>query len=128
MKKFLFLLLAGTFMCSSVFARHNCSSYDKNKISKKGGFVDTTIKPMSIEEVNKMSDNEYVVLQGYITKKLGNEKYNFSDGNNNIVIEIDDKNWNGQTVTPKDKVTIYGELDKNFTDTGIDVKSLKVIE
>lgn len=132
MKKILLLLVATTFLCNNVYAKHDCDCHEycakmEHKMMKKqGGFIDSTAKPMSIAEIQKLSDDSYVTMSGYITKRLSDDKYNFSDGKNNITVEIDNKIWQGQTVTPKDKVLLTGKIDKDLTSLKVDIKSLAI--
>lgn len=39
-------------------------------------------------------------------------------------MEIDNEDWRGVTVTPKDTIVIQGEIDKDFFKTEIDVDSV----
>lgn len=132
MKKILFLLALMTFFSGSALAKHDCdcekycSKLEHKMMKKQGGFVDTSIKPMSVAEVKKLSDDAYVTLSGYITKRLSDDEYDFTDGTNNLIVEIDDKVWMGQTITPKDKILITGKVDKEFTHLKLDVKSLQM--
>ena len=82
------------------------------------------VKPMTVAEVQKLPDDAYVTLSGYITKRLSDDEYNFTDGVNNMTVEIDAKRWMGQTVTPKDKILITGKVDKDLTSQKVEVKSL----
>lgn len=93
----------------------------------KGGFLDTNVIPVSIAEVMKMPEDSYVTLQGYITKRIGDKKYHFSDGSTEIPVEISHKVWQGQTITPKDKVIIFGEIDKEDGQRIVEVKSLMMV-
>lgn len=128
MKKILFLMAFSMLFCINAVAKHHACSVGINDEYKGGGFIDTAIKPMSVAEVNKLSDDDYVVMTGYITKKLSSKKYNFTDGKDNITVKIREKVWNGQKVTPKDKIIVYGDLDKDFTSREVDVKSLKIVD
>lgn len=48
----------------------------------------------SIAEILKQPvDDQLVVLRGFIVKKVGNEKYLFSDGKSEIRGDIDDENF-----------------------------------
>lgn len=123
MKKTIFLALFAVLVSLNAYAKSDggCDmSYGK------GGFMDTNATPMSIAEVMKMPDDSYVTLQGYITKRVGDKKYHFSDGTTEIPVEISHKVWQGQTVTPKDKVMIFGEIDREDGQRIIEVKSLMV--
>ena len=131
MKKFLFLLIAGTMVCGGAYAKHDCDCSDcRAKMERKmmtggrGGFVDAAAKPLSVAEVQKLSDDAYVTMEGYITKRLSDDEYNFTDGTNNVTVEIDDKDWRGLKVTPKDKIIVNGKVDKDLTSFKVEVKSL----
>ena len=41
---------------------------------------------------------------------------------------IDDSVWAGQNVSPKDKVRIEGEIDKDLSSVEVDVKALKLLK
>jgi uncharacterized protein (TIGR00156 family) len=60
-----------------------------------------------------MLDDSAVTLQGKIVQKIKKDKYLFQDQTGEIVAKIDDDVWNGQTVSPKDTVTISGEVDQD---------------
>ena len=68
-----------------------------------------------------------VILQGNIQKKVGDELYLFSDGNDTIMVEIDDDDWNGLSIGPNDVVEISGEVDKGWTSIEIDVDQIKKV-
>ena len=134
MKKFLFLLMTGVILSGGAYAKHNCGheGYDckiEHKLRKKnaGGFVDTATVPLSIAHIKTLPDDAFVVVAGYITKSLGDDDYNFTDGTDNITVEIGKKDWNGQWVSAKDKVMLKGRVDKDATNVSIDVKSVKVL-
>lgn len=95
-----------------------------------GGFAGPSgfdTKPMTVKQALGLSDNARVVLRGHIVNSLGDEKYTFSDGTAEVVIEIDDEDWAGRQVTPETTIEIYGELDKEFFEqTKIDVDSFVV--
>ena len=59
-----------------------------------------------------------------IEKSLGDEKYLFKDASGSVTVEIDNEDWRGVTVTPKDTIVIQGEIDKDFFKTEIDVDSV----
>ncbi len=99
---------------------------DKNK-----GFVfvpqNVTIE--TIADVKNKADDTIVVIQGQIAKSLGDEKYSFTDKTGEIIIEIDDEDFNGMTVTSEELLEITGEVDKEIMKpTKIDVKSIKKID
>lgn len=108
MKKLLVLLYASLFLCANAMARHNVVPRALNN----GGFVDKKIQMMSISDVKKQPDDTYVAMQGYVTKRLSKNTYSFSDGTEQIDVEIKGKVWQGQNVSPQDKVMIEGEVDR----------------
>ncbi|MFC0179803.1 NirD/YgiW/YdeI family stress tolerance protein [Thorsellia kenyensis] len=74
-------------------------------------------------------DDTRVLLEGYITEKVRNEKYLFSDGTGTIRVEIDDKDFPSQPVDEKTKVKIYGDLEKDFLESPeIDVDFMEIIK
>ncbi|MDO4697066.1 MAG: NirD/YgiW/YdeI family stress tolerance protein [Pasteurellaceae bacterium] len=81
-------------------------------------------KMSNVAQAKKAYDDSPIVLRGYIVKKVGDEKYLFKDRSGQIYVEIDDDIWGGLTVSPKDKVTIYGTVDKEKGKIEIDVKRI----
>ncbi|MBR1544673.1 MAG: NirD/YgiW/YdeI family stress tolerance protein [Alphaproteobacteria bacterium] len=114
-----------------------CFAGSQVAISKKykGGFKDVrgpeveSFDIVSVEKAKNSKDDTYVVLQGYIDKSLGGEKYLFRDETGTIKIEIEDKKFRGLTVYPDDFVQISGEVDKGWlSETEIEVKNISKIQ
>ena len=84
------------------------------------------MEPSTVAQVLTYSDDTPVVVNGQIEKSLGNEKYLFKDSTGSVTIEIDDEDWRGLNVTPKDTITIRGEIDKDLFKTEIDVDSVSL--
>lgn len=65
--------------------------------------------------VGTLPNDTYVTVEGYIVQQQGRdkEKYLFKDATGEILVEIDDKLWKGQAITPETKVKVLGELDQN---------------
>ena len=97
-----------------------------------GGFAGPTAyssPPITVQQALNMADDSIVVLQGHIVNNLGDEKYTFQDATGIVVVEIDDEDWMGVTVTPADTVEILGEVDKEFIGRDkIDVKTIRVVK
>ena len=92
--------------------------YDPNFIKHDGD----TYRAVSVKEAKKMRDDAHVALIGNITKHIRGDKYLFVDKNgNDIVVEIDDDDWNGLEVTPNTRVRLVGEVDRDFGKVEIDV-------
>lgn len=124
MKKTLFLALFAVLSCLNTYAKSDDGCDMSNG---RGGFINTDARSLSIAEVMKMPEDSYVTLQGYITKRVGDKKYHFSDGTTEIPVEIGHKVWQGQTITPKDKVIIFGEIDREDGQRVVEVKSLMMV-
>ncbi|WP_157135344.1 YgiW/YdeI family stress tolerance OB fold protein [Serratia sp. M24T3] len=93
----------------------------------KGGFSGDTASLSSVKDVKTLKDDQWVALEGNIDKRTGDDKYIFRDATGTLTAEIDDKRWNGQNVTPKDKVRLEGKIDKDWDSEEIDVKKVNII-
>ena len=72
-------------------------------------------------------DDQPVVLEGYLVKKVGKEKYIFSDATGEIRVEIDQDKFRFP-VTEKTKVRLIGEIEKEFIkDVEIDVDRIEIV-
>ncbi|WP_318420036.1 NirD/YgiW/YdeI family stress tolerance protein [Photobacterium leiognathi] len=80
----------------------------------------------AVLDAGMFSDDTPVTLTGNITRSLGGEHYTFTDGTGSVTIEIDHDKWFGIQVTPEMKITISGEIDKEFNHTAIDVDYVRV--
>lgn len=89
--------------------------------SPMGGFVGGTENVVTVSQVKEMRDDVPVIVKGNIVQRMGDEKYLFEDSTGSITVEIDKKEWRGQTVTPSDNVKLYGEVDAGWFSTEIDV-------
>ncbi|CCJ76262.1 YgiW/YdeI family stress tolerance OB fold protein [Cronobacter muytjensii] len=90
----------------------------------KGGFQGPDAASTTVNEAKNLRDDAWVVLEGNIVRKLGKELYEFRDASGSVNVDIDDHVWNGVTVTPKDKVRLEGEVDKDWNSVEIDVKKI----
>lgn len=93
----------------------------------QSGYVGPGPKVQTIEEVKKLRDDTPVTLIGIIERQLGGERYMFVDNTGYIIIEIDERLWQGNIISETDKVQITGELDKDFNRIEIDVSNIKLI-
>jgi uncharacterized protein (TIGR00156 family) len=86
----------------------------------------THVAAHSVAEVLKNPvDDQAVVLRGTIIKKVGNEKYIFTDGTGEIRVEIDDKHFAHQRFDAQTKVELRGEIEKDFLESPeVDVDAL----
>ena len=79
----------------------------------------------SVTEVMTLPDNAPVTMRGRITRDMGDNIYVFEDSSGTIMMEIDEEDWNGNTVRVNDYVTIYGNVDKGSDYIEIDVNSVE---
>lgn len=97
-------------------------------VQQKGGFSGDNTPLSTVKDAKTMKDDQWVILEGYIDKRTGDEKYIFRDATGTLIADIDDDRWKGQNVTPKNKVRLEGEIDKDWNSEKIDVKRIKIIQ
>jgi uncharacterized protein (TIGR00156 family) len=74
-------------------------------------------------------EDQDVVLTGVLLKKLSKDKYIFSDGSDQIRVEIDSKYMLNLTLDENTRVEIRGEVEKDFLESPeIDVKMIRVLK
>ena len=119
----------GLILLTSVFAL--CLGDVAFSKKHSGGFRESrdsqveTFDIITVEQAKNSKDDTFVVLQGYIDKSLGEEKYLFRDTTGTIKLEIDDDKFRGLVVYPDDFVQVSGEVDKNWwSETKVDVKDI----
>ncbi|HHW7522592.1 TPA: YgiW/YdeI family stress tolerance OB fold protein [Mannheimia haemolytica] len=105
-----------------------CNSTASNGSSQ----ANTGVAPanvISVKQALAAADDSYVTVEGTLLNKVGDETYLFKDATGQIRVEIDDEVWAGQHVSSEgNKVRLYGEIDKGFNKTELDVKTLTVIK
>jgi uncharacterized protein (TIGR00156 family) len=73
-------------------------------------------------------DDQQVMLRGVLLKKISKEKYLFSDGKNEIRVEIDDRDFPNQSIDETTRIEIRGEVEKEFMESPeIDVKTVTIL-
>ncbi|HYP81853.1 NirD/YgiW/YdeI family stress tolerance protein [Variovorax sp.] len=73
------------------------------------------VAPVTVESLLKDGrDDQQVVLRGRLLKKVGSDKYEFSDGTGTIRVEIDAKHFPAEPIDDKTQVEIHGEFEKDF--------------
>lgn len=84
----------------------------------------------TVEQILKNPvDDQDVTLKGKLTKKVGNEKYTFSDGTGEIRVEIDSEDFPKVSVDDKTTIQITGEVEKDFMESPeIDVDTVTVVQ
>ncbi|CAM6435862.1 MULTISPECIES: YgiW/YdeI family stress tolerance OB fold protein [Citrobacter] len=92
-----------------------------------GGFVGPNGSSATVESAKSLRDDTWVTLRGNIVERVSDDLYLFKDATGTINVDIDDKRWNGLTVTPQDTVEIQGEVDKDWNSVEIDVKQIRKV-
>ncbi|MEC6798757.1 NirD/YgiW/YdeI family stress tolerance protein [Photobacterium sp. S4TG1] len=94
----------------------------------QGGFKGPSAIPVlnTVKAALHADDNAAVELTGHIVSSIGKDDYMFKDESGEIKIEIDHDDWHGITVTPTTKITIRGEIDKDWTVRTIDVDTVSL--
>ena len=73
------------------------------------------VAPTTVADVLKDGkDDQQVVLRGRLTKKVGSDKYEFTDSTETIRVEIDAKRFPAEPIDDKVLVEIHGEIEKDF--------------
>lgn len=74
------------------------------------------------EVLNEAKDDEIVVVQGRLTRFLGDDKYELTDNNNDsIVVELDDdRDWS--YIAKDQPIEVVAKVDKDLLSTKLDVK------
>ncbi|WP_027713607.1 YgiW/YdeI family stress tolerance OB fold protein [Dickeya chrysanthemi] len=132
MKKRIVLIAAAALFSASLSAAQNGGFLGPNTSSsvtpQSGGFSGPDASLTTVAQAKEMRDDSWVRLQGNITQRVGSNDYQFHDATGTLMVEIDDKRWEGQTITPEDLVELKGELDKEFGSVQLDVKQIRKIQ
>lgn len=123
MKKMILLCTALTLAAAPALAQ-NSGGFSGPSAAPAGGFSGPTSSVISVEKAKGLRDDTRVTLQGNIVERISDDNYLFRDASGTITVEIDHKRWQGQTISPQDKVEIYGEVDKDWNSVEIDVKQI----
>ena len=111
MKRYTFFVICGLILTfSPVVARANAVMVNH---------------PITVSEARTLPHDSWVVLTGNIINALpGGKHYTFSDSSGEIIVDIGWKNWRGLSVSPSDRVEIYGEVKINRGQHSIKVQAI----
>lgn len=130
MKKTALLLALATLISTPLLAAQTGGFVDPDVPAasvQKGGFSGPNGTIATVKQAQEMNDDAWVILRGNIEKRVGDEDYLFRDATGNMIVEIDHKRWDGQTIGPKDQVELQGKLDKDLNSLELDVKRVRKI-
>ncbi|WP_429946191.1 NirD/YgiW/YdeI family stress tolerance protein [Bibersteinia trehalosi] len=92
---------------------------------KKGiGFFDENNAVKSVKDLPAAKDKSFVLLEGNITKRVGKKDFIFKDATGEVEIEVSRRAWQGQTITPTDRIQIRGVLDKEWDKAEVEVMEI----
>jgi len=69
---------------------------------------------LTVKQALSAKDNSMITLVGNITQQIDGDEYIFTDGTDQIKVEIKNRVWNGLNVGPQDKIRVYGKLDNEI--------------
>jgi len=127
MKKTAALLAIAALVSGPVFAAQTGGFNDPAAPAAKtqqGGFSGQEAV-VTVKQAQDMPDDAWVTMRGSIEKRISDDDYIFRDETGTMKVDIDHKRWEGQNITPKDKVELQGELDKDFNSVELDVKKVR---
>ena len=105
-----------------------CTAHANNQTqATKAPAVMPAAQNSTIAQAKTLRDDTKVVVQGKLTRYVGDEKFELQDGTGSIIVEIDDDYYqnNPQSLVGK-TVTIHGEIDRDDRRIEIDAKRLQV--
>lgn len=107
------------FTLVSLFALSSFANAGFNENQAVGGGFSQDGKTLpsaitTVAQALKAQDDAPVQLTGYITRQIDNDEFMFKDSSGEIKIDVEDEAWQGQNITPKNKITIYGKVDKDW--------------
>lgn len=115
---------APVFAAEGGFSGPSATQPQTQNQTQQGGFVDNSVSPTTAAKAKDLKDDSWVKLRGNITERLSDDRYVFRDASGTVNVEIDQKRWNGQNVTPQDQVEIQGKVDKDWNEFEIEVKQI----
>lgn len=83
-------------------------------LRKVASKVVTKVNNFTVKQALSAKDNSMITLVGNITQQIDGDEYLFTDGTDQIKLEIKNRVWNGLNVGPQDKIRVYGKLDNEM--------------
>ena len=81
---------------------------------------------LTVKQALSAQDGSVISLVGNITQQLDDEEYVFTDGSDQIKVDIRNRAWRGLNVGPQDKIRVYGRVDNDaFQRTEVEVFSVE---
>ena len=84
---------------------------------------------LTVKQALSAQDGSVISLVGNITQQINNDEYLFTDGADQIQVEIKNRAWRGLSVGPQDKIRISGKLDNdNFQRPEVEVFGVEKVQ
>lgn len=116
---------------SAMAEKHNGGFHNGNPQHEqfhKGGFINSNQTVSTIASENTWKDDQFIVLQGKIVEQVGKDDFRVKDASGEIVVEIERKAWQGQDISPNDEVRLYGEVDKSWNKTEVEIHRVEKVK
>lgn len=81
----------------------------KHGVTFKGPIETVSIKAL-LEDTSYLAEKD-VIVDGYLMRQINREQFVFSDGESEIIIELDDDIHLSQPLDSSTKVRLYGEYE-----------------
>jgi len=82
----------------------------------------------TIKSLSNLKNDQKATIEGFIVQKIKSEHYRFTDATGEIEVEIDDKDFRGIKVTPKTKVRLTGEIDKDLFSSSFEADIIELVK
>ena len=122
---FIALSLSGCDDFSNTGQSSNFGTNQGNQAGSQGGFGGSSSNITTVAQAMNLRDDTRVIMQGRITRALGNERYTFTDNTGSMTVEIERRVWGTLSVNENDMVEISGEIDRDRNSVEVDVKSIR---
>lgn len=83
---------------------------------------------VTVEELQTARRGQEASLQGLVVKHLRDRYYLFRDSTGEMRVRIDRHVWRNRRVTSKDRIRLFGEIDRDFQELYLNVNRLEVLE
>ena len=81
------------------------------------------------DQVKNASDETPCILVGNIIERVRHDKYTFQDASGTVVVEIENKIFGNNEVTPQTKVKLVGEVDKKRQRSNeVEIRYLEIVQ
>lgn len=95
----------------------------------KAAFIGPGTDKVTAQEVLSLVDGAYVTLEGALVERVKDELYIFEDSSGIVLVEVEEDDFRGLTITPHHKIRIVGEVDEPFIGNNrVDVDRLILLD